>query len=236
MSTGRFCLAENLVSKNSISRGSGGCASLGGMVLLPLLCLLARASSYSSGAPPAACASLTPGHGGQPGDLADSPYLLEVEGEEGVVEGEELLVTLRGAGFLTMQPFMGFLIQVLNIATLSVFDVVESLKTHPSPGARGGGWRGGGELEGGGGGGGLPLLRLPAGHGHPQLAGGEDGRDGGLGAGHRPEGTGQYMPMPVPEPVIPVMANQLGSHDVTRARGGRSCKTIRASNHMCTAT
>ena len=118
VNTGGFCLAEDLVSKNSISRGSGGFASLGGMRVLPLLCLLARASSYSSGAPPAACASLTPGHGGQPGALADSPYLLEVLGEEGVVEGEELLVTLRGAGFLTMQPFMGFLIQVLTLAKI----------------------------------------------------------------------------------------------------------------------
>ena len=48
------------------------------LVLLTCISLLQPGAGYSTGAPSEACLTLHPGHGGQSGDDADSPYQLTV--------------------------------------------------------------------------------------------------------------------------------------------------------------
>ena len=54
--------------------------SMPGLILALVTCisLLQPGAGYSTGAPSEACLTLHPGHGGQPGDNADSPYQLTV--------------------------------------------------------------------------------------------------------------------------------------------------------------
>ena len=48
------------------------------LALVTCMSLLQPGAGYSTGAPSEACLTLQPGHGGQPGDNADSPYQLTV--------------------------------------------------------------------------------------------------------------------------------------------------------------
>ena len=78
-------------------------------------------AGYSTGAPSEACLTLHPGHGGQPGDDADSPYQLSVSQvpPSSLVAGSDLSITLAGTGFLTRTEFKGFIIQVSLVLNIS---------------------------------------------------------------------------------------------------------------------
>merc|ERR1719500_340738 len=89
------------------------------LIVVACASLVTRVSGYSSGAPSSVCSSLTPGHGQQSLPLENIPYSLQV-GKSELSAGEDVEVTLKGTGFLTMEPFMGFLLQVRKVETDSV--------------------------------------------------------------------------------------------------------------------
>ena len=77
-------------------------------LLVLVATLIAGATAYSSGAPSSVCDSLTPLHGPEAQDNANSPYSVTVATNT-LTSGATLEVTVGGS-----TSFKGFMIQVNN--------------------------------------------------------------------------------------------------------------------------
>ncbi|XP_023332893.1 putative defense protein 3 [Eurytemora carolleeae] len=91
---------------------------------ISLLFFIAEVYGYSTGAPEPGCITLEPGHGNPPRDNQENPYHLQVK-----ELGTRLEIILKGSGWLIVETFRGFIIQVRqnsDDAIIGSFDINSS--------------------------------------------------------------------------------------------------------------